>query len=95
MTEVFAVHAVRPDEIRPTQMICQKLSAAEKYAAGLSTEPDVLAAGVTRFILDELGTRTPIALYVRGIRQKVPYVSDDRKIHAGGAAKLLGARWHA
>jgi hypothetical protein len=94
MTEVFAVHVVRPAEIRPTELICHQLSDAEQYAADRSMDLDVLAAGVTRFLIGELGTRTPVALYVRGVRQQVPYVSDDRMIHAGGAAYAPGVRRH-
>jgi len=62
---------------------------AERYAAELSTDPGVLAAGITRFVVDELGTRRAIALYVTGIRQQVPYVSDDRIVHANGAGHTL------
>jgi len=38
--------------------------------------------GVTRFILDQLGTRTAAALYVQGIEQAVPYISDCRRFGA-------------
>lgn len=82
MTAVFAVHAVRPAEVRPTELICASLTDAEHYAAALSTDPGVLAAGISRFVVDELGTRRAVALYVRGVRQQVPYVSDDRIVHA-------------
>jgi hypothetical protein len=88
MTEVFAVHAVRTSEIRPTELICESLPRAEKYAAVLSTDPGVLAAGITCFGLDELGTRTAVALFVGGVKQQVPYVSDDRRVHANGTKQL-------
>jgi len=89
MSEIFAVHAVRRAEVRPTELICGSLTMAETYAAALSTDPGVLAAGITRFVVDELGTRRAIALYVAGVRQQVPYVSDDRAIHANGAGHTL------
>jgi hypothetical protein len=44
----------------------------------------VLAASVVRFTIDELGARCGVAMYVAGKRQRVPYVSDCRAIHAGG-----------
>jgi len=85
MKEVFAVHAVRPAEVRPTELICRSLADAEHHASELSTDPGVLAAGITRFVVDELGTRRALALYVDGVKQQVPYVSDSRTIHANGA----------
>ena len=48
-------------------------------------DPGILAAIVTRFVLDQLGTRQAVALYVQGVKQQVPYVGDDRVIHANGA----------
>jgi hypothetical protein len=94
VTEVFAVHVVLPAEIRPTELLCEHLAEAEREAKERSTDPEVFAAAVTRFVLGERGTRRPVALYVRGIRQQVPYVSDDRMIHAGGAAYAPGVRRH-
>jgi hypothetical protein len=95
MMEIFAVHVVLPAEIRPTELLSEQLAEAEKYAEERSTDPEVLAAGVTRFVLGKRGTRTPVAFYVQGGRQQVPYVSDDRMIHAGGAAYTPGVRRHA
>jgi hypothetical protein len=92
MSEIFAVHAVRPSEVRPTELICGTLADAERYAAELSKDPGVLAAGITRFVLDELGTRQAVALYVAGVKQQVPYVSDDRAVHANGTGHTLPLR---
>ncbi|MBV9312799.1 MAG: hypothetical protein JO100_03455 [Pseudonocardia sp.] len=85
MSEIFAVHVVHPAQVRPTEFICRKLPQAEKHAAELSNDPGVLAAGVTRFVVDEPGTRQAAALYVRGVKQRLPYVSDDRTIQANGS----------
>jgi hypothetical protein len=84
------IFTVPPGETRATGLIDRELTEAERYAEDLSNDPGVLAAGVTRFVLGKLGTRTPVAPYVRGVRQPVPYVSDDRMIHAGGAAYTPG-----
>jgi len=95
MSEIFAVHAVRPAEVRPTELICRDLAKAERFATELSTDPGVLAAGITRYVLDELGTRQAVALYVAGVKQQVPYVSDDRAVHANGAGQTLPVKRRA
>ena len=51
---------------------------------GAVERPGVLAASVVRFTLDELGTRTGVAMFVHGRRQQVPYVSDWRVLYANG-----------
>lgn len=81
---VYAVHAVRDTEISSTALVTSSLEPAERYAAALSGDPGVLAAGVTEFELDTAGRRTAVALYVTGIRQRAPYVSDDRRVYANG-----------
>ena len=81
---VYGVHAVRPDEICATHLITSTLQAAEAEAVALSNDPGVLASVVTRFELDVLGIRTPVAMFVKGLRQQVGHCSDDRTIFAGG-----------
>lgn len=81
---IFAVHAVHAEEISLTALITWSQSVAEKYAATLSGDPGVLAAGVTRFVAETPGQRSAVALYVAGARQIAPYVSDDRRICANG-----------
>jgi len=81
---VFAVHAVRPDEITATELVCRELASAEDYARELSDDPGVLAGAVTRFVLDQPGQRTAVALYVAGTRQDAPYVSNSRQVYANG-----------
>lgn len=78
--EIYAVHVVRANEVRTTELICSNVEDAEVNAAALSQDPGVLAAAVTRFTVDSPGTRSAVALYVEGTRQVVPYVSDDRRI---------------
>lgn len=90
MTEgirVYAVHAVRPDEICATEVIWHARTAAEGYARELSTDPGVLAGAVTRFVLDTPGDRTAVALFVSGQPQAVPHLSNDRRIGANGWIK--------
>lgn len=84
ITHVYAVHAVRPDEICATEVIWSAKGNAESYARELSTDPDVLAGAVTRFVLNTPGDRHPEALFVKGERQEVPHLSDDRQVGANG-----------
>lgn len=83
-THLYAVHAVRPDEICCTEVIWSAKDKAETYAKDLSVDPGVLAGAVTRYMLNSPGERTPVALFVRGQRQEVPHLSDDWRIAANG-----------
>ncbi|MBV9312548.1 MAG: hypothetical protein JO100_02165 [Pseudonocardia sp.] len=85
---VYGVHAVRPREICATQFVTVRLVDAEKYAKVMSNDPGVLAAAVTRYVMEVEGQRRAEALYVNGKRQQVPYVSNDRRITANGLAWL-------
>ena len=81
---VYAVHAIRPDEICATDVIWTVKAKADAYARELSTDPGVLAGAVTRFVLNSPGERSPLALYVKGELQEVPHLSNDRQIAANG-----------
>jgi hypothetical protein len=81
---VFGVHFLRSHEISATRIIWRILPAAESWAVSVSNNPDLLAAGATRYMLNTPGHRAPIALFVRGERQAVPYISDDQRIFANG-----------
>ncbi|WP_037069273.1 hypothetical protein [Pseudonocardia acaciae] len=84
MTRVYAVHAVRPNEICATEVVWTVKNKADEYAQELSTDPGVLAGAVTRFVLDSPGERHPESLFVNGNRQEVPHLSDDRQVAANG-----------
>ncbi|GAA5158195.1 hypothetical protein GCM10023321_37640 [Pseudonocardia eucalypti] len=81
---VYGVHAVRAREICATQFVTGRLAKAEKYAKEMSTDPGVLAAAVTRYVMETEGQHRAEALYVDGKRQEVPYISDSRRILANG-----------
>jgi hypothetical protein len=81
---LYAVHAVRPEEICATEVVFNSPQKAEDYARAVSTDPGVLAGAVTRYRLNSPGQRTPTALFVNGERQQVPHLSDDRQIAANG-----------
>lgn len=90
--QIYGVHAIRPEEISATAMLCSTLKKAETYAAELSTDPGVIAAAVTRFVVDEHGRRTAISLFVRGKKQQVGHISDDRKVLANGWSPNHGVK---
>ncbi|MBO0875941.1 MAG: hypothetical protein J2P19_21375 [Pseudonocardia sp.] len=81
---VYAVHAVRPEEICATEVIFTSLAEADKWAIAVSTDPGVLAGAVTRYRLDSPGERHPESLYIKGERQQVAHLSDDREVAANG-----------
>lgn len=81
---VYAVHAVKPAEICATEVVFTEKDKADAWAREVSTDPDVLAGAVTRYVLNSPGERTPVALFVAGQRQDVPHLSDDRRIAANG-----------
>jgi hypothetical protein len=82
MVEVYAVHTVQPDEVRPVVIVCAGLDDAERWAAEASRDEGVLAAAVTKFTLDAPGTRRGVSLFVDGVQQARPYISDNRKINS-------------
>lgn len=92
---VYAVHAVRPEEICATEVIFNSPDKAEDYARSVSTDPGVLAGAVTRYRLNSPGERKPVALFVKGDRQQVPHLSDDRQVAANGyvMSRTLRRAW--
>ena len=87
MSEVYGVHVIRSEEIQATDVIFTLLAAAEEHAKVVSRDTGVLAAAVTTYVLDELGRRTPTALFVAGKRQERPYISDNREIWANNVRR--------
>lgn len=90
---LYAVHAVRPDEICATDVIWTAWRQAMDWAKELSTDPGVLAGAVTRYVADTPGLRTPVALFVKGTSQKVPHRSDDRQVSPGGWITTHRSLW--
>jgi hypothetical protein len=81
---VWTVHITLANEVRPTEAVFRRENSACARAREMSKDTEVLAASVVRFTVDELGTRTGVAMFVNGQRQMVPYVSDCRGIYANG-----------
>ena len=80
--DVYAVHAVKPQEVCATDVIFTSPTVADEYARDVSTDPGVLAGAVTRYVLDSPGERHPESLFVKGERQQVAHLSDDREVAA-------------
>lgn len=81
---IWTVHTSRADEIRPTEAIFTDETDACDHAAAVSKDAGVLAASVVRFVVNEIGNRRNVAMFVGGVRQVVPYISDCRTVHSGG-----------
>ena len=81
---VWSVHTTRADEVRPTEVIFSGENVAMEHAQALSLDYGVLAASVVRFALDQMGDRRNVAMFVGGVKQAVPHLSDCRTIHGGG-----------
>jgi Tfp pilus assembly ATPase PilU len=90
LSYVYGVHVTLVDEVRATQALYSTEAQALDYASEVSRDEGVLAASVTRFELDALGSRRSVAMYRRGIRQQVPHLSDDRTVHGGGRCRTGG-----
>lgn len=78
MRSVFSVHTVRPDDVGAVEVVFLSESEARTYAADRSTDQRVLATSVTRFTVARLGTRHPLAWFVKGTEQ------DPRSNRPGG-----------
>jgi hypothetical protein len=81
---VYVVHAVKPEAICATEVVFTSAAKADEWAIAVSTDPCVLAGAVTRYTLDLPGECHPESLFVKGARQQVAHLSDDREIAANG-----------
>ena len=66
---VFSVHTVRPGDEGAVEIVFLSEPEARSYASDRSTDFRVLATSVTRFTVGQLGTRHPLAWFVRGTEQ--------------------------
>ena len=67
------------ETVGPIDIIYTNERDALTEAAARSLNEGTLAASVTRYVLDEMGTRSRVALYVTGVRQRVPHCTDDHR----------------
>jgi len=83
----WGVHAARKSLsgkviVAPTEALWSSEAQALKDAYETSRDEGVLGAGVTRYGVDAR-THSRVALYKDGVRQKLPYVTDDREYVLG------------
>ena len=74
---MYAIHATRPDETGAVEVIFGSEGDARAYAADRSRDRRIVAVSVTSYVLEELGTRQPVAWYRDGVLQ------DERKTRPG------------
>ena len=68
-----------PAWVGPIEAVFSTEEAALSEAATRSRWVEVLAASVTRHTVDELGTRSGVALYVDGERQALPHFTNNHQ----------------
>ena len=66
---LFTVHATKPRETGAVEAIFETEKEATKYALDRSTDHCVTSTSVTVFTMGQLGTRRPVAWFVKGERQ--------------------------
>lgn len=65
----FTVHTVRPNDLGAVEIVFMTEDEARAYASDRSTDFRVLATSITRFTVGQLGTRRPLAWFVKGTEQ--------------------------
>jgi hypothetical protein len=79
---VFAVHATRPDEgAGAVEVIFVDERSARAYARSRSNDWRITSASVTRYTLDQLGTRHPLVWYRHGDEQDIRATRPDRRYY--------------
>jgi hypothetical protein len=66
---IYSVHTTRPDDIGAVEIVFRTEREAIAYAMDRSTDWRIVATAVTRFTIGELGTRHPVAWFVKGKEQ--------------------------
>ena len=81
-TSVFAVHTTRPDEgAGAVEVIFVDERSARAYARSRSNVWRITSASVTRYTLDQLGTRHPVVWYRHGDEQDMRATRPDRRYY--------------
>ncbi len=80
----FTVHTVRPDDLGAVEIVFLTEDESREYARDRSTDFRVLATSVTRFTVGQLGTRRPLAWFVKGTEQPLREPRPGRTYPADG-----------
>ena len=70
---VYTVHATNAENVGAITAVFTDLKLARDYAQGRSSDIGILCAAINSFRLDELGTRTAVTWFLRGVEQTKPY----------------------
>lgn len=70
---VYAVHATTVENVGAITAVFDDLNLAREYAERRSSDIGVLCAAVNSFHLNQLGTRSAVTWYLRGVEQVGPY----------------------
>jgi hypothetical protein len=87
---IFSVHATKPDELGAVEVVFTTERDARRYARDRSMDSHVTSASVTRFTVDELGTRHPVAWYRDGKEQPMRF--HDRQLYPCAASSSPSCR---
>lgn len=66
---VFSVHATKRDDTAVVEVLFWTEEEARAHAQARSRDPGVVAVGVARFVVGELGTRSAVGWYADGVEQ--------------------------
>lgn len=80
---VYAIHTARPDDVGAVEVVYLTEQDARGYAEDRSRDWRVTSATVTRYVVGQLGTRTPVALYVDGKEQPLRSWAGQRLYPSG------------
>lgn len=80
---VYAIHTARPDDVGAVEVVYLTEQDARGYAKDRSRDWRVTSASVTRYVVGQLGTRTPVALYIDGEERPRRSWADDRLYPSG------------
>ena len=67
MKQVWAVHVLKDVGATFAEVVFAKLDKAEAYASERSNDSGVRGTAITRYTVDELGTRSTVGWFVDGI----------------------------
>lgn len=86
---VYAVHTTLVDNVGAMSAVYDSEAGARMYAQERSTDYGVLCAAVTSFVLNELGTRTPVGWYREGVLETETRWPHDRATGLGTTVRSL------
>ncbi len=78
---VFSVHSTKVGEVGAVEIVFRNEREARRYAKDRSRDWRVVSTSVTSFVIGELGTRHPVAWYVKGEEQPPRFHGPERQFY--------------